>query len=419
MRKSLLAVCLLIISMVQPPAWALHGETVAKSGFAQGAVSSSSWTLEYPDFAQAIKDDKWTFRLKPIAPNTLGSFDSADFTLSDANGKEVFYDSGYTASSGGYIEFFDYVYFSELKGVDTARDFKGIIDVKRGFSSALKNVQIAVTIPVRDFPKKPSTIGEYVTFNTSFSSIPYPQNCTPIEFQYKFSDPYDEVSTIKFAVVDSSGKEIASANSFFLDEGLQKEDIQICPYALDGSVGPYSLVTTVSFSSGSGKLALSDKASFPLASKSDEAKAKADSLGDLCIKGNTSKVVALGQPCPSGLKKLTFSIPTDIQWNALSRMPNSQKNKNFVVYACVAQFDANTGGAKFRGYASPIPQQYYFSNGVNSIFTGPASQLLKLNENVSFIAKVTVNGGVSYSTIGGKTSVPSFSIRQFQVLGKC
>jgi hypothetical protein len=420
MKRALVAFISIIFLSIPFHAFALHSETIAKIGNSQGTVTSSSWTLDYPDFVQALKDDKWTFRLKPIAPNTLGLFDSAEFTLKDANGNQVFHDSAYTSSSGGYIEFYDYVYASDLKSVDLTRDFKGILNVKRGIDSELKNDEIAVSIPVRDFPKKPSSVAEYVTFTSSFSSISYPQDCTPIEVQYKFSDPYSEVSTVKFSVSDSKGKEVASASTFFLEEGQQKEDIQICPSDLDGSVGPFSLVTTVSFSSGSGEQALSEKILFPLASKTDEAKAKVDSLGDLCLKGGTSKVVSLGQPCPAGFKKLIFTIPSDIQWNAVSRMPNSQKNKNYVIYACVAQFDANTGGSKFRGYASASPQQYYFSNGVNSIFTGSTSQLLKLSENAEFIAKVTVTGGVSYSTtIGGKISVPSLAIRQFQILGKC
>jgi hypothetical protein len=66
-----------------------------------------------------------------------------------------------------------------------------------------------------------------------------------------------------------------------------------------------------------------------------------------------------------------------------------------------------------------VQQQYYFSDGVNAIFTGSAKSLLKLSEKTAFIAKVNVNGGVAYTTFGGKTSVPSFAIKQFQTIGSC
>lgn len=419
MRKLTIALTSLALMGSMSMAQAAPQSSQGKEAFARGILSSSTWSIEYPDFAASLKEGKWVFILKAVAPNTIGEFDTADFTLTDANGKELLSDSGYSSSANGSIEFYDYVSASDLNGVDITRDFKGLIKLTRGYGSTLKGANITVTIPVKGFPKKPTAFNEYVSLTTSFTSIAYPQSCSPVEFQYNFSDPYDEVSTIKFAVVDSAGKEVTTASALFIEEGQQKDDFQLCPYSLDGTVAPYSMVTTISFNSDTGKLALTDKISFPLASKADEAKAKANSLGDYCAKGSASKVVASGATCPSGYKKVTFSVPNELQWNSLTRMPNSQKNKNYVVYACVAQFDANTGGSKFRGYASPVAQQYYFSNGANAIFTGSASQLLKLGENTAFIAKVTVTGGVSYSTIGGKTSVPSLAIKQFQVIGKC
>jgi hypothetical protein len=419
MRKFTVLVTTMLLSLAMPASQAIDQSPQIKEANARGVISSATWSIEYPDFAAALKDDKWVFILKAVSPNTIGEYDTAEFTLADANGKELLSDSGYSSGSNGYIEFYDYVSASDLNGVDLTRDFKGLIKLTRGYGSALKGANITVTIPVKGFPKKPTSIQEYVSLTTSFTSIAYPQSCSSVEFQYNFADPYGEVSTIKFAVVDANGKEITTANAFFTDEGLQKDDFQLCPYALDGTVAPYSMVTTLSFSSDTGKLALTDKIAFPLASKADEAKAKAESLGDYCAKGSTSKVVAAGAACPSGFKKVTFTVPNEIQWNSLTRMPNSQKNKNYIVYACVAQFDANTGGSKFRGYASPVAQQYYFSNGANAIFTGSASQLLKLGENTAFIAKVSVTGGVTYTTLGGKTSVPSLAIKQFQVIGKC
>jgi hypothetical protein len=53
------------------------------------------------------------------------------------------------------------------------------------------------------------------------------------------------------------------------------------------------------------------------------------------------------------------------------------------------------------------------------MFTGNAKSLLKLKEDDAFIAKVNVTGAISYSTIGNKTSVPAFTVRDFVKIGSC
>jgi len=419
MRKTAVIILSLILTASVTPSHALEVTSESKSAFARGTVTGTSWAVDYPDFAQAISEEKWTFILKGINGNTIGSGDSAEFILTDANGKELLNDSGFSTGANGTIEFWDYIRGSDFASIDLTRAFKGTIKVSRGFSSTLKDAVVSVTIPVASFPKRPVASTDYVSLVSKFSPVAFPKSCTDTEFQYSVTDPYSEISTVKFVVTDGSGKEVATSTQFFLEEGVQKDEIQLCPYALTGTVAPYSFVTNISFASSTGKLALVDKIDFPLASKKDEAVAKANSMGDFCLKGNSSKVVASGTSCPAGFKKINFEVPSDLSWNSLTRIPNSQKNKNYIVYACVAQFDANTGGSKFRGYASPVQQEYYFSNGVNSIFTGSAKSLLKLSEKTAFIAKVTVNGGVAYTTLGGKTSVPSLAIRQFQVIGSC
>lgn len=419
MRKNLITLLVLVLTVVTAPSNALQVDPETKSAFARGTVTGPNWAIDYPDFAQVLIDGKWNFILKGINGNTIGSGDDAEFVLTDANGKELINDSGFSTGANGTIEFWDYIDASDFSGIDLTRSFKGTINLTRGYGSALKNALITVTIPVTGFPKRPTLASEYISLVSKFDSVPFPQNCTETEFQYKVADPYSEISTVVFSVEDSKGKEVGDSTQFSLDNGLQKDGIQLCPYALTGSVAPYTFVTTISFSSSTGKLALTEKISFPLASKKDEAIAKANSLGDYCAKGTASKVVASGAACPAGYKKINFVVPDDLAWNTLTRMPTAQKNKNFIVYACVAQFDANTGGSKFRGYASPVQQQYYFSDGINAIFTGSSKSLLKLGEKTAFIAKVTVSGGVSYTTIGGKTSVPSLAIKQFQSIGSC
>jgi hypothetical protein len=398
---------------------ALKNSTESKTAFARGVATGTSWAVDYPDFALALQEEKWTWILKPVNGNVIESGDSADFTLVDSKGKEILNDSGYSSGANGTIEFWDYIDGSDFAGVDLTQPFKGTIKLTRSYGSTLKDAVISVTIPVSGFPKRPTTVSEYVSLQTTFASIPFPQSCTQTEFQFNVSDPYGEISNVTFTVTDSKGKEIGSTMSFGSKSGMQKEDVQLCSYTISDSVGPFEFTTKISFGSSTGKLALSQSIPFPIASKKDEAISKASTLGDYCLKGKVSKIVPAGASCPSGYKKINFVVPSDIAWNSLTRMPSSQKNKNYIIYACVAQFDANTGGSKFRGYASPVQQQYYFADGVNAIFTGSAKDLLKLSVKTAFIAKITVTGGVSYTTIGGKTSVPSLAIKQFQSIGNC
>jgi hypothetical protein len=53
------------------------------------------------------------------------------------------------------------------------------------------------------------------------------------------------------------------------------------------------------------------------------------------------------------------------------------------------------------------------------MFTGSAKALLKLSKDDAFAAKVTISGATTYSTLGGRTSVPNFLIRDFVKIGTC
>ena len=419
MKVQIWALSLILLIMGISPAAAQTAGVLSQTSDLRGTLNTSGWILDYPDFVLALQEEKWSWILKASTGNSIGADDYASFILTDAAGKELMNDSGFSSGANGTIEFSDYISGSDFTGIDLSQPLKGTIKVNRGYGSKLKDTIVVVSIPVTDFPKRPNVINEFFSLTAPFLPVTYPQSCTSIEFQFTVNDPYSEISNITFVINDSTGKEVANAYAFGLEIGVQKEDILLCPSSLGGTIAPYSLITKVSFNSKTGKLALSESTSFPLVSKKDEALEKAKTLGDYCAKGKVSKIVKSGLPCPAGYKKVNFIVPDEIAWNSLTRAPNSQKNKNYIIYACVAQFDANTGGSKFRGYASPVPLQYYFSGGVNTIFTGSAKQLLQLSDNSAFIAKVTVSGGVTYATIGGKTSVPSFEIKQFQIVGKC
>ncbi len=419
MRGKLLAILIALSVIAYTPASALPSTSEVRNDFARGNVITPGWVLDYPDFAQALLDQKWNFILKASLGNAIGSNDSATIILKDGGGKELLNDSAYSSGENGFLEFYDYIRGSDFSGVDLNRSFTATIQVTRGYGSAFKNATIVFTIPVSTFPKRLITARDYVSLITSFTSISFPQDCKEIEFQFTVNDPYSEVSTIEFAIVDSSGKKVGTSTSFLIESGLQKDEIQLCPYSLSSTVSPYSFTTAIIFKSNTGKLALGDKIDFPLASKKDETEAVANTLGDYCAKGSASKIVSAGIACPSGYKKVNFVVPSDTAWNSLTRMPNSQKGKNYIIFACVSQFDANTGGSRFRGYASPVQTQFYYSDGVNSMFTGSAKQLLALGEKSAFIAKATVLGGYTYTTFGGKTSVPFFGLKQFKKVGSC
>ena len=421
-RKSFKKIILLtsaFLLLITQSAHSVEVKGISKVSFARGTSAISGWTFEYPDFSTALTTDMWNFELKATSGNAIDMNDSADLQLLDATGKEILTSFGYASQNNGSIKFEEYFTASDLVGIDISKAFKATISVKRTYLSKYKDATLTFSIPTSAFPKKPSTAAEYVALNTTFTSIPYPKSCSPVEFQYTVIDPYQEVSTVKFAVIDTGGKEIDYTTAYNFVSGLQKSELQICPSSLSSTVGPYTFVTTISFGSLTGKIALTSSIPFPITTLKDETAALATKLGDYCLKGTASKIVASGANCPSGYKKVVFTSPNEVTWNSLIRMPNSQKGKNFLIYGCVAQFDSNTGGSKFRAYASPTQQEYYWSNGANSIFTGSSKELLKLSEKSAFLAKVTVTGGVSYTTIGGKTSVPSFAINQFQVIGKC
>jgi len=501
----------------------------------RGTATIPGWSLEYPDFAESLKSNSLVFNLSATTGNAIGAGDSADLEITDAIGTELLTNFNYAANDNSSIKFEEYFSLSNLAGIDITRNLKAKVTVKRAYGSKYSDATILFSIPVTSFPKKPVTASDFVAFqtvfapiafpksctlqefqyfvndpyeelstiyftlvdgkgseiyatsgysfegglqkdeirlcptdlaqragpfsivvrlnfqsdsgklameyqvdfplispkrptkaseyvkiNTEFASVAYPSSCATQEFQYTVTDPYQDINSVTFSLIDNAGKVISSTYGYDAQEGLSKESLDVCPYALAGTSAPYSFVTSVSFNSETGMLSMVDKITYPLAPQEAKATAVLVKMGDYCLKGKTSKVVTPGAKCPAGYKKITFTSPNEVTWNSLVRMPNSQKGKNFLVYACVAQFDANTGGATFRGYASATPQEYYFTNGVNALFTGSAKDLLKLSENKSFLAKVSVNGGVSYTTtLGGKTTVPSLAIKQFQVLGSC
>jgi hypothetical protein len=230
------------------------------------------------------------------------------------------------------------------------------------------------------------------------------------------NDPFLEIDQINFDLVDYAGKSLSSAYSYGYRSGAVKGELSLCPSTLSAAKAPFSFQVEVKFESYLNKSPLLSQTPFALLGKYSEIEALVTAMSTVCQKGSSFKTTKVG--CPSGYKSVNFTSPTAVQWNMLTRSAGSLKGKKFLLYGCVAQFDSNTGGSKFRAYTLPSPAERYF-NGANSLYTGSAKSLLKLSEDDAFAAKVTVSGATAYSTLGGRTSVPTFSIKDFVKVGSC
>jgi hypothetical protein len=373
--------------------------------------SSDLTTLEMP-FPTDCEDLEFKYTIN----DPFSEISDVDFSLKDSKGEEIASESAYSSEKGeqkGDFRICDYT----VKDAVAPFSIEVVIgfDDETGKSNLSKNYKILNS----KFPKRPVVFADYITMKTDFANIeiPYPKSCSPFEYQYDLNDPYDEISSLDFSLLDGSGKALASDFDFASESKTQTGSISLCDFTVAKAVGPFTLKATIKFSSSNGKPSLESVIPVKIENPAVKHLTALNAQGVVCVKGSTYSVAKSGK-CPSGAKIVNFSEPTELQWNTLTRSPAQVKGKNFVIFGCVAQFDANTGGSKFRAYASKTPATSWLS-GVNSMFTGNAKSLLKLKEDDAFIAKVNVSGAISYSTIGNKTSVPSFAVRDFVRIGSC
>jgi len=356
------------------------------------------------------------YEFKYSISDPFSELSNVDFQLKDVSGKSI--DTDYASSGGADVQKSEFnVCAYEIK--DSEGPYS-LVTVLNFYDSTGKSDLTSVSkLPSNNFPKRPTLFNEYITFKTDFATteIPYPKSCSPFEYQYSINDPYGDISNLEFAVLDGAGKTLASDYDYGSENPIQTGSISICDYSIAKATGPFTLKSTISFSSSSGKLALESVIPVKIENPVTKYLNALTAQGVVCVKGSTYSVAKSGK-CSNGAKIVNFTEPTEIQWNTLTRSPAQVKGKNFVIFACVSQFDANTGGSKFRAYASNKPSASWLS-GVNSIFTGNAKSLLKLKEDDAFIAKVNVSGATSYSTIGNKTTVPTFAVRDFVKIGSC
>ena len=373
--------------------------------------SSDLTNLEMP-FPTDCEDLEFKYTIN----DPFSEISDIDFSLKDAKGEEIASEYAYSSEKGeqkGDFSICDY------KVKDATSPFS--IDVVIAFDdeTGKSNLSKNYTILNSKFPKRPVVFADYLTMKTDFATteIPYPKSCTPFEYQYSINDPYDEISSLDFSLLDGSGKSLASDFDFASEATTQTGSISLCDFTIAKAVGPFTLKATIKFSTSTGKPSLESVIPVKIENPAVKHLAALNAQGVVCAKGSTFSVAKSGK-CPAGTKAVKFTEPTDIQWNTLTRAPAQVKGKNLLIFGCVSQFDANTGGSKFRAYASKTPTASWLS-GVNSIFTGNAKNLLKLKEDDAFVAKINVTGATSYSTIGNKTTVPTFAIRDFVKIGTC
>lgn len=339
-----------------------------------------------------------------------------DFSLKDAKGKEIASESAYSSEVGEQKGDFNVCGY-EVKEATAPFNIDVVIsfDDETGKSNLSKNYRILNS----KFPKRPTVFSEYVTIKTDFANIeiPYPKSCSPFEYQFTVNDPYGEISSFEFILQDSIGTQLGTDFAYESESEVQTGSLSTCDYTLAKAIAPFTLKASVKFTSDTGKLALETVIPVKVENPAVKHLTALNARGVVCVKG-TSYSVAKSGKCPSGAKVVNFSEPTELQWNTLTRSPAQVKGKNFVIFGCVSQFDANTGGSKFRAYAAKSPSVSWLS-GVNSMFSGNAKSLLMLKEDEAFIAKVNVTGATSYSTIGNKTTVPTFAVRDFVKIGSC
>jgi len=375
------------------------------------SFSSDLTTLEMP-FPKECEALEFKYTIN----DPFSEISDIDFSLTDAKGEEIASESAYSSDKGEQKGDFSVCGYS-IK--DTTAPFSIAVVISFDDETGKSNLSKSYKILNSKFPKRPVVFADYLTMKTDFATteIPYPKSCSPFEYQYSLNDPYDEISSLDFSLLDGAQKTLASDFDFASDSATQTGSISLCDFTIAKAVGPFTLKATIKFSSSTGKPSLESVIPVKIENPAVKHLTALNAQGVVCAKGSSFSVAKSGK-CPSGAKLVNFSEPTELQWNTLTRSPAQVKGKNFVIFGCVAQFDANTGGSKFRAYASKTPTASWLS-GVNSIFSGSAKSLLKLKEDDAFIAKVNVSGAISYSTIGNKTSVPSFAVRDFVKIGSC
>ena len=397
----------------------LVGFSSIQNAAATGTLTQGDWSLVYPDFSKVGNETKWSFEVKANGTNQIFQTDLIWVEIFNSIGDSIGLGT-YLQKSGSAKSTMVEVTLLDKKKLASSDLSKGLtvkLRIDRFRSLEMKGGTFTFLVPTLNFPKRPVQNSEYIKLNSDFSRpLAFPEDCTTVTFSYTMNDPFEDIDQVNFDIVDAKGKSLAGAYSYGYRSETVQGELNLCDYSLSSATGPFQFQIELEFASTLKKSPGIILSPFVIASKFASVDGQIAGMPSVCQKGTTYKTS--GGPCPAGFKLVNFGQLSTIQWNTLTRRAGSLKNKNFLVYGCVAQFDSNTGGSKFRAYTLPSPAERYY-DGANSLFTGSVKALLKLSEDDAFAAKVTVSGATTYTTLGGRTSVPSFLIRDFVKIGTC
>ena len=228
-----------------------------------------------------------------------------DFSLIDAKGEEIASESAYSSQKGEQKGDFSVCGYT-IKDATAPFSIDVVItfDDETGKSNLSKNYKILNS----KFPKRPVVFADYLTMKTDFANteIPYPKSCTPFEYQYDLNDPYDEISSLDFALLDGAGKALASDFDFAGESKTQTGSISLCDFTIANAVGPFTLKATIKFSSSNGKPSLESVIPVKIENPAIKYLTALKAQGVVCVKGSTYSVAKSGK-CPSGAKAVNFT----------------------------------------------------------------------------------------------------------------
>jgi hypothetical protein len=378
------------------------------------SVSASGMILTADQFPGI--GNYWNFTLTKIDQFKPGEW--VDLTLIDSAGNRLASDFEYissTSTAQPSLSFRMAIYSGLTRQVISAGVIARVELDPADFR--LPKVVTDLVLPTSFFPAPPARDADYVKFSQTSYSFEKKSGCNYQSVDLKISDPYSEVKSVNVSLQTNSGKEIES-DTVQIDRelGINFASLFLCTADFANYAGKQKLVLTVQWADPT-KAPLSATVVGTIESLSKEARVAVSKLKNFCVKGSTYRA-ASGTKCPAGFKPATFKEPTVVQWNSLSRNPAGSKGANFLVFACIAQFDSVTGPGAFRAYSTRGESNSYYS-GTNSFFKGDTKQLLAYSEDDVIVARVTVLGKYNYRTFGGGTAVPQFQIRDIKKVGTC
>lgn len=133
----------------------------------------------------------------------------------------------------------------------------------------------------------------------------------------------------------------------------------------------------------------------------------------------TPKPTPKPTPAPTP-KPVSYKTVSSRTWSLIVKAPDNYLGKTYQLWACITQFDAATGLDSFRGNASYRKESYWYTDAVNTYFTGSAARLADFVQDDIVLMNVTSLGSFSYDTQnGGNTTVPLFQVEKISRKGSC